>query len=88
MLNVPCRNACDGRLARSFLAVAQDLAEKGPDHDDRRVNLPATEHVAMSLEDSRNPFGRENRGKRQPRLCKEAVRNALETGSAVSRGTW
>jgi hypothetical protein len=56
-----------GRLTARCLAVAEHLAEKRPQRDDRGIDRVAAEQVAVPGEDAFDALGREHLGEGQPR---------------------
>lgn len=74
-----------GRLARRLFPIPQDLAQKGPHHHGRRVDLTDTEEVFVLGENPLDPFRGENTGERQSRLRQKHRHNRLKTATVHVR---
>ncbi len=74
-------DAGHGRLARSLLAVAQDLTEERPDDDRSRVDGTA-EQVAMLGEHSLDPLGGQQPREGKPRFRKKRLGHPTKTALA------
>ncbi len=78
----------DGRLAGSFLAVAEHLRQKRPDHDRRGVDAVLSKQAALPPENLLDPFSGENLGERETGAAEKGGDNSLEISAAAARGIW
>jgi hypothetical protein len=81
-------HACNCSLTRSLFAIAQDLREKRPHHDCRRVDAMQTKNAAMFLKDALHAFSRKNFGERKAFTTQKRIDNFLETATATAWGIW
>jgi hypothetical protein len=77
-----------GRLARRLLAVTQDLAQKTPDHDGRRIDVAFSEQVSILGEHSLDTFCRKDAGKGQTWRGQKRRHHLLKTATATARRIW
>ena len=86
-LQPPSHDSSHRRPTRRFLAVAEHLAEKGPDDGRRRIDRVDSEQIIVTGEDASDAFGRKHGGKRQAVARQKGVDNSLKSAIAASATT-
>ena len=79
------RNDTHGRLARSLLAVAKDLAHERPDHDGGRVDGSA-EEIVVSGEHLLDPRGGQRPARTAAPVAIKTPLQSEENRSGAARG--